>query len=962
MGHLNQNDRFDEHHHHDCTVVELGSVDTLSDSERGDAEIDRIIAETNASCFSINRSLFCPFIITTVMMESKLKGCDVTPSSVLEKSGESGELLELEDNDHETLIMRLNLLESLQNKHTVDKEKEDGEVSDEDVYFGQDTSIKITSEPSSYRQGRSSKYGPRKVERSAKRDAVRREKNRSFGSRTTSKVNDSTRHYSSKRSHHYDIDNERSFRSRRSDSRNYERRDRTSSPSVYSSTRRSGCSHRDFVKGKNDTPTSKQVISDLSVTLPVTPNGPNSADVIVSTASQGGESPTVDRVVEASTSHGSGENRSIKRTGDSGSQISVTVNTMSEEHEDIISANKSISEAGCSNGSGVPSHNSSSAFCSEPLWKNRINLTSEFATVNSNIPLPQTPATQFCEKEYALLPPPPAPPVLPKAADVMDKCVPSSIRVQVREGGGRVAQLSATNYMKDHFSEVKRQDLKTANNHLLVQPPPPPPPAENPDNYDNVGMDVESSHSSCCSVVDNEDGDAMARQRMFSESDETQLREMLLNQVILNRMRKTDSVRQSSNTSVNGTNANYKSVPPNDSSSHNESVTVDLRDANHLDSRQQNMKSREARNTPVSMKRHHIDCCDSAEPLNKMRKVDSSFDREDASFLDSPRSCSLSEMELLLREKQSQLNELDIEISERMRCLDSSLRRRTELKSALAEVEADIESGRTQCRTLMQRRNIMRRIVERYEERRLDRLISSEWDFGDGAMKDQASGDRTGTQSNGSMSRSPSIGHLLGAECSIDENHSMSEWTDEQTMRLKLLAKMRTVDPTTSSSQDANNRQSCYVGEQHDECTQTTEATDGVDMVSDFEPLYRSVSFPQRLRRFFGLPSDMSTITTTCTNELSGKKCADVYCESKHTKDEELTTVDVLSMMITHVPGLVDFAESTDIMRQAAELKKRRLPNERFGVFARRLLDELPMNRRAIGIKQNRQEIVMVCM
>ncbi|VDM72434.1 unnamed protein product [Strongylus vulgaris] len=83
------------------------------------------------------------------------------------------------------------------------------------------------------------------------------------------------------------------------------------------------------------------------------------------------------------------------------------------------------------------------------------------------------------------------------------KCNPSSIMVQVREGGGRVAQLSSNSQTNDAYVQ-KRYEASTI--RLSEQPPPPPTLAERyPDNYEDVGMDVESSRSSC--ISDYEHGD-----------------------------------------------------------------------------------------------------------------------------------------------------------------------------------------------------------------------------------------------------------------------------------------------------------------------------------------------------------------------------------------------------------------------------------------------------------------------
>ncbi|VDM73504.1 unnamed protein product [Strongylus vulgaris] len=62
-----------------------------------------------------------------------------------------------------------------------------------------------------------------------------------------------------------------------------------------------------------------------------------------------------------------------------------------------------------------------------------------------------------------------------------------------------------------------------------------------------------------------------------------------------------------------------------------------------------------------------------------------------------------------------------------MSTLNASLLRRTELRKQLAELDADIDAERVGCRLLMQRRNTIRRAVERCEERKLDLLLENEW-------------------------------------------------------------------------------------------------------------------------------------------------------------------------------------------------------------------------------------------
>ncbi|KIH47299.1 hypothetical protein ANCDUO_22643 [Ancylostoma duodenale] len=100
----------------------------------------------------------------------------------------------------------------------------------------------------------------------------------------------------------------------------------------------------------------------------------------------------------------------------------------------------------------------------------------------------------------------------------------------------------------------------------------------------------------------------------------------------------------------------------------------------------------------------------------------------------------------------------------------------------------------------------------------------------------------------------------------------------------------------------------------------------------------------------------MSVLTTDCHSEFLGEKCTDVFCESAHGKDEELSPEEVLCMMIKYAPGLVDSADDSDLTSQVEVLKAKRLPNERFGLFARRLLDELPSDKRPANRRNSREQ------
>ncbi|KAK6022745.1 hypothetical protein OSTOST_11543, partial [Ostertagia ostertagi] len=137
-----------------------------------------------------------------------------------------------------------------------------------------------------------------------------------------------------------------------------------------------------------------------------------------------------------------------------------------------------------------------------------------------------------------------------KPVDMVESCNPSSIRIQVREGGGRVAQLSTSTKPKDMASCPQKP--KPISVQCVQIEPHFSNLSEKTDNYEDVGMDVESSHSSCDSDTGHGDNEGIPspRHRIISDADEAQLREMLLHQVILNRKRNAESAGQSSSASI----------------------------------------------------------------------------------------------------------------------------------------------------------------------------------------------------------------------------------------------------------------------------------------------------------------------------------------------------------------------------------------------------------------------------
>ncbi|KIH45565.1 hypothetical protein ANCDUO_24394, partial [Ancylostoma duodenale] len=532
----------------------------------------------------------------------------------------------------------------------------------------------------------------------------------------------------------------------------------------------------------------------------------NASDVVVTTGKDTLKT-TGEGVVDTSKSSSSGENRCIKRVGDSGPHLSITVNTFTGTSgaERSEAPQRPIIERIQLRDDPHFSQSSTSTPRPSPRLPRR-SFNSEMLGVDPDIPLPPPPipprpipVSPTNEKDFLLLPPPPAPPIFPQPVSMVQKCNPSSITVQVREGGGRVAQLSSNTRVNEASASAQKRPEASSNHHS--EPPPPPPILTEhfPDNYEDVGMDVESSHSSCISDFEHGDStaDASPRHRLLSDADEAQLREMLLNQVTLHRKRLAESAAQSSSASVCDARPEEE-TSQNQSTCSNEDKNPDVKNVLAQSKNADAMNGFEEcrtplRNSSIAEKMHHSnsesDRCNSFEGPTKKRKLDESGVSEEYYSLRSPPCTSLSVLESLLTENQSRLNDLDSQISKRMSSLNSSLRRRAEIMKQLEELEVDIDAERAGCRILMQRRNSIRREVERYEERKLDLLLEAEWrPSGGSSHKTQKSEDASpveeaahAPQSVGSPMRpsdeTPSQDHVLSHE--------------EEQMRLKLLARMK---------------------------------------------------------------------------------------------------------------------------------------------------------------------------
>ncbi|EPB75006.1 hypothetical protein ANCCEY_05925 [Ancylostoma ceylanicum] len=816
----------------DLAVVQSVSLENASDSERAEKEIDRIIAEA-------------------FMLEPHCSGTSLPSFSDVIVQGESGgSRTEFEDEDPETLSMRLNLIESLQNK-LKSVEKEEGEVTDEGEEFADEASK----------------------------------------------------------------------------SRELERKSKGSSAVGSSShSRRSRKSERDAPKKKSET-ASKQPVPELSITLPVEQCSMNASDVVVTT---GEDTPktTAERVVDTSKSSSS-ETSGGERSEAPQRPLIERIHLRDDPHF---------------------SQNSTSTPRPSPRLPRR-SFNSEMLGVDQDIPLPPPPipprpipVSPPCEKDFVLLPPPPAPPVFPQPVSMVEKCNPSSITVQVREGGGRVAQLSSNTRVNEASTSAQKRP-EASSSHHPEQPPPPPITTEHyPDNYEDVGMDVESSRSSCISDFDHGDStaDASPRHRLLSDSDEAQLREMLLNQVTLHRKRLAESAAHSSSGSVcearlEGVTSQNQSTCSNEDEKNSDikNVLTQSRSADAANGFEEcrTLLGNDSRAEKMHNGNSESDRCNSFEGPMKKRKLDESGVSEEYYSLRSPPCNSLSVLESLLayRENQSRLNDLDGQISKRMSSLNSSLRRRAEIMKQLEELEIDIDAERAGCRLLMQRRNSIRREVERYEERKLDLLLEAEWHsiLADLYNISRRPSDTQRTRKNEGRSPveeaanvSQSAGPSMRPSEEIPSPAQVLSHEEEQ-MRLKLLARMKrgasvrpAQEPGTIPGVEEQDQATTPFGSVEECCNQSTQTQGCEDVMTEkLIPLYRA-----------------------------------------HGKDEELSPEEVLSMMIKYAPGLVDSADDSDPTSQVEVLKAKRLPNERFGLFARRLLEELPSDKRPANRRNSREQ------
>lgn len=269
------------------------------------------------------------------------------------------------------------------------------------------------------------------------------------------------------------------------------------------------------------------------------------------------------------------------------------------------------------------------------------------------------------------------------------------------------------------------------------KPPPPCAPCKSPsftnltdkgDNYEDVGMDVESS--SCESEPEHKDdtGRTSPRNRVLSDADDMKLREMLLQQVTRNRQKNAESAGQSSSSSVHEGRDDNGAAPANSYESCEETRNADVKDVLPQGNGEPNRREVQQQETPRSVQvaetSNRSANGDSAEPLKKRRKMDESFE---STGQDTPLPSSLSQIDLMLRGKQSELGELESDLSMRMSDIDESMLRRAALRQQLAELEANIQTERARCLVLLRRRNEIRREVERCEEKRLELLFVCDW-------------------------------------------------------------------------------------------------------------------------------------------------------------------------------------------------------------------------------------------
>ncbi|KHJ76762.1 hypothetical protein OESDEN_23618 [Oesophagostomum dentatum] len=202
----------------------------------------------------------------------------------------------------------------------------------------------------------------------------------------------------------------------------------------------------------------------------------------------------------------------------------------------------------------------------------------------------------------------------------------------------------------------------------------------------------------------------------------------------------------------------------------------------------------------------------------------------------SPPCSSLSALESKIRQHQSELNNLDEKISERMSSLNASLRRRNELRKQLAEIEADIDADRVGCRLLMQRRNSLRRDVERYEECKLDLLLDNEWRPNGENRENMNQAEITPAQGTYGSSQFESSSARSGEENSSQEQVLS---LDEEQMRLKLLARMRKdLQKALSEEKDEEDR-ATPTGSVEEYCNQSTQTINSEDAEEAVVPLYR---------------------------------------------------------------------------------------------------------------------------
>ncbi|KAK6026392.1 hypothetical protein OSTOST_07663, partial [Ostertagia ostertagi] len=306
-----------------------------------------------------------------------------------------------------------------QNCSTVDKEREDGEVTDEEASGTPRPSSQTRKETSSSSRLRKTGHVTRKSVHSNRRDDASDKNRRHSSERTSSRTADNHKRHSTQRSYLWEKKpGKSSTRASISGSDNQERRDRGASSSLRSSSSHRSKRQREETHGKTDTPNTKHVVSELSITLPSSQISPNS-DFVISTLNEKRRSSISERIVEASSSHSSSENRPFKRVVDSGDHISITVNAHRVDKTSVLSPNRTVSEGTRPTGNKVSLGSASSprSSISATVMNNR--LSNDFDNLLPHIPLPPTPTpfrsqtlSPVNDKDFMLLPPPPAPPIL----------------------------------------------------------------------------------------------------------------------------------------------------------------------------------------------------------------------------------------------------------------------------------------------------------------------------------------------------------------------------------------------------------------------------------------------------------------------------------------------------------------------------------------------------------------------